>query len=496
VNQPIRRVALFCFLLITSLLVSSNYLQVVNADSYKKRPANLRTTYDVYAYPRGKIITADGTVIADSKPSGGITLKYQRTYPLGSAYGNITGYRSPSYGATDIEFILNKYLQGTDSSESVANFMDTLNGRSKKGGDVQLTLQNPVQQAAISALKNRQGSVVALDPTTGAILAMYSSPSFDPTGISSNDGDTAKAAGKVLEADKGKPNLNHTIQELYPPGSVFKVITAAAALDTGTFTEDQPTGADAHQFPAKSTGFSLTNEDRSDCPGTDLKSALAASCNSVYGYVGAKLGAQTIADYAARFGFNNPGLKIPQSVVPSTFPAPAKLGSDVLPLAMASVGQGDTQLTPLQGAMIAAAVANGGAIMQPYLVEKETAPNGHVTYQGKDHRHVLSQAVSPQTAAVLDDMMQNVVANGTASGLGIPGAKVGAKTGTAQRGAGQNPLAWYVSYASMNGKTVAVAVMIQTDNVNPNLRDTISGHDYAGPVAKAVEEAALGVAQH
>ncbi|NUR29679.1 MAG: penicillin-binding protein 2 [Catenulispora sp.] len=494
-NQPIRRVALFCFLLITSLLVASNYLQVVNADSYKARPANMRTTYDVYAYPRGKIITADGTVIADSKPSGGITLKYQRTYPLKSDYGNITGYRSPSYGATDIEFILNKYLQGTDSSESVANFMDTLTGKAKKGGDVQLTLQNSVQQAAIAGLKGKQGSVVALDPTTGAILAMYSSPSFDPNGISSNDGDIAKAAGKALEADKAKPHLNHAIQELYPPGSVFKVITAAAALDTGKFTENDPTGANAHQFPANSTGgYTLINEDKSDCPGTDLKSALAASCNSVYGYVGAQLGAPTIADYATRFGFSNPGLKIPQSVVPSTFPSPDKLSSSPLGLAQASVGQGDTQLTPLQAAMIAAAVANGGAIMQPYMVEKETAPNGHVTYQGKDHQHVFSQAVSPQTAAVLDDMMQNVVANGTASGLGIEGAKVGAKTGTAQRGAGQNPLAWYISYASLNGKSVAVAVMVQTDN--PNLRDSISGHDYAGPVAKAVEEAALGVGKH
>ncbi|GAA1959225.1 penicillin-binding transpeptidase domain-containing protein [Catenulispora subtropica] len=492
-NQPIRRVALFCFLLITALLVSSNYLQVVNADSYKARPGNMRTVYDAFAYPRGQITTADGTVIAGSKLSGGITLKYQRTYPLGGAYGNITGYKSPSYGSTDLEFILNKYLQGTDSSESVANFMDTLTGKSKKGGDVQLTLQNSVQQAAITAMKGREGSVVALDPTTGAILAMYSNPTFDPNGISSNDGDAASAAGKALEADKTKPNLNHATQELYPPGSVFKVITAAAALDTGKFTETDPTGANAHQYPANSTGYTLVNENKDDCPGTDLKAALAASCNSVYGYVGAQLGAQTIADYAGRFGFNNPGLKIPLPVVSSTFPAD-KLGNDQLGLAQASVGQGDTSLTPLQAAMIAAAVANDGKIMQPYLVDKETAPNGHVTYQGKDHQHLLSQAVSPQTAAMLDDMMQNVVTNGTGSGLGIEGAKVGAKTGTAQRGTGQNPLAWYVSYATMNGKSVAVAVMIKTDN--PNLRDSISGHDYAGPVAKAVEEAALGVGKH
>ena len=181
-NQPIRRVAIFCFLLIASLLVSSNYLQVVNADSYKARDGNRRILLDAFAFPRGKILTADGTVIADSVPSGGIQYKYQRTYPLKNDYANITGYKSVNYGATDIEFSLDKYLQGTDSSESVANFMDTLTGKSKKGGDVQLTLQNPVQQAAIKNLGAKVGSVVALDPTTGAILAMYSSPSFDQTG--------------------------------------------------------------------------------------------------------------------------------------------------------------------------------------------------------------------------------------------------------------------------------------------------------------------------
>lgn len=493
-NQPIRRVALFCFLLIVSLLVSSNYLQVVNADSYKARPGNLRTTYDAFAYPRGQITTADGTIIAGSKLSGGITLKYQRTYPQGTAYGNITGYKSPTYGATDLEFVLNKYLQGTDSSESVANFMDTLTGKDKKGGDVQLTLQNSVQQAAITALKDKQGSVVALDPATGAILAMYSSPSFDPNAISSNDGDTAKAAGEALDKDQRKPNLNHATQEIYPPGSIFKVITAAAGLDTGKFTESDATGADARQWPQNSTGYTIPNEGGVPCNGTDLKTALAQSCNSVYAYVGTQLGAATMSEYAQRFGLNNPGLKIPTPVSASHYPTPDKLAGNINALAQASIGQGDTSLSPLQAAMIAATVANGGTLMQPYLVDKETAPNGHVTYKGQDHRHVLSQVVSPQTAGELDDMMQNVVANGTAKGLGIDGVKVGGKTGTAQRASNQNPLAWYITYGSVNGKSVAVAVLVQTDN--PKLRDDISGSSYAGPVAKAVLEAALGVGQH
>jgi peptidoglycan glycosyltransferase len=491
VNQPIRRVALFCFLLIASLLVSSNYLQVVNADSYKKRDGNQRIRLDAFAYPRGRILTADGTVVADSVPSGGISYKYQRTYPLKSAYANVTGYTTIGYGSTDIESVLDQYLQGTDSSESVANFMDTLTGKSKKGGDVQLTLENSVQQAAIKGLGTRTGSVVALDPTTGAILAMYSNPTFDPNGIASNDSDTSAAAGKALEAQKDKPNLNHAIRENYPPGSVFKIITAAAALESGKFTEDTATGAPAGTLTWNGTTSQVPNEDHGTCANTDLKTALAQSCNSVYGWVGDQLGPQVMSDYAAKFGFNNPGLKVPMTVAQSNFPGPSVLGSDVVRLAQDSIGQGDTQATPLQAAMIAAAVANNGTIMQPYLVDKETAPNGHVTYKGSDHKHELSQAMQPSTAATIDDMMKNVVTNGTAKDDAVPGVDMGAKTGTAQRDLTQNPLAWFICYGSANGKKVAVAVMVQTDNLS--VRDTITGAGYAGPVADAVMKAALGV---
>ncbi|HEY0934685.1 MAG TPA: penicillin-binding transpeptidase domain-containing protein [Trebonia sp.] len=490
-NQPIRRVALFCFLLIASLLVSSNYLQVVNADSYKARAGNQRNILDAFAYPRGRILTADGTVVAQSVPSGGISYKYQRQYPLKADYANVTGYKTIGYGATGIESILDGYLKGTDSSESVANFMDTLTGKSKKGGDVQLTLQNPVQQVAISKMAGKVGSVVALDPTTGAILAMYSNPSFDPNGIASNDSGTSGAAGKALEAQKDKPNLNHVTQENYPPGSVFKIVTAAAALESGKYTETSDTGGPRGALTWPGSSSQLPNENHATCTGSDLKTALAQSCNSIYGYVADQLGASTMAEYAQKFGFDNPGLKIPLTVAQSNFPTAASLGSDSVALAQDSVGQNGTQATPLQAAMIAAAVANGGVIMQPYLVDKETAPNGHVTYKGSDHQHELSQAMQPATAATLDDMMQNVVANGTAAPDAVPGVQMGAKTGTAQRGTNQNPLAWFVCYGTANGKKVAVAVMVQTDN--PNVRDDVTGAGYAGPVAAAVMKAALGV---
>jgi cell division protein FtsI/penicillin-binding protein 2 len=491
VNQPIRRVALFCFLLIVSLLVSSNYLQVVNADSYKARGANQRNILDAYAFPRGEILTADGVVIAKSVPSGGVNYKYQRVYPLGAAYGNITGYKSLSFGATDIEYWNDKYLQGLESSETVSNFLDVLNGNTKKGGNVVLTLDNKVQQAAITAMGSKIGSVVALDPTTGAILAMYSNPSYDPSGVSNNNGKVATAAGNALGADKNKPNLNRAINELYPPGSIFKVVTAAAALESGKFNENDQTAADPRQMSFPNSPFKIHNENDGVCPGTDLKVALQNSCNTVFGYVGTQVGTPALAQTAANFGLNSPGLTVPMSVTPSVFPTNT-IGADQTFLAQASIGQFNDQLTPLQAAMIAGAVANGGTVMKPFMVQKEINSRGDVTSTTKPE--VLSQAFSnPATAQALDDMMVNVVNNGTGTNAQIPGVKVGGKTGTAQRGEGQNPLAWFISYATANGKTVAVAVLVQDDNAKQ--RDDISGGGYAAPVAKKVMEAALGVAE-
>lgn len=494
-NQPIRRVALFCFLLIVSLLVSSNYIQVVNADSYKSRSHNLRNILDAYAFPRGEIKTADGVVIAESVPSGGVNYKYQRKYPKGTEYANVTGYKSLTYGSTGLESIYDQYLQGNDSSEAVANFLDTISGTSRKGGDVQLTIQDKVQQAAISKLGGREGSVVALDPSTGAILAMYSSPSFDPNGIAANDSGTAKAAGDKLQTDKTKPNLNHALAETYPPGSIFKVITAAAALDSGKFNENDQTPADPNAVKFPGSSYTLGNENGSACPDTSLKTALQNSCNSVFGYVGDQLGTNALEDTAVKFGLNNAGLKVPQTVAQSVFPA-AEVANDPIHLAQSAIGQFDTRITVLQAAMIAAAVANHGTLMTPYMVDKEISPRGSVTYNAADHRDVLGQAMSSSTAAALNDMMVNVVQNGTGTNAQIPGVTVGGKTGTAQRStgqnAGQNPLAWFISYATApNGKSVAVAVLVQDNDASH--RDDITGGGFAAPVAQAVMEAALGV---
>jgi penicillin-binding protein A len=317
---------------------------------------------------------------------------------------------------------------------------------------------------------------------------MYSSPSFDPNGVAANDSKVSGPAADALGADKKKPNQNRTISETYAPGSIFKVVTAAAALDSGKFTERAATQADPNVlgFPG---GFSIRNENRETCPGTDLKTALQASCNTVFGYVGEQLGVNTMTQTAEQFGLNDPSLTVPLNVVQSVFPT-QQIGNDPSFLAQSSIGQYSTRMTPLQAAMIAAAVADGGTLMKPYLVQKEISPRGNTTSTAKPE--VLHQAMTPATAQILDDMMVNVVTNGTGTNAQIPGVKVGGKTGTAQRGQTLNPLAWFISYASVNDKKVAVAVLVQDDNANQ--RDDISGGGFAAPVAKQVMETALGVA--
>lgn len=488
-NQPIRRVAIFCFLLIASLLVASNYIQVVNADSYTSRAANKRNLYDQYAYPRGEITTADGKVIAQSLPSNGINFKYQRQYPKGSLYANITGYKSTGFGQTGVENQLDQFLQGNGGSLAVSNFLDTVTGKPRRGGNVQLTIDSKVQEVANAAMAGKQGSVVALDPTTGAILAMYSNPTYDPNTIVPNDGIGVTKALTALNADPEKPNVNNAIRETYAPGSIFKIVTAAAALDSGKFTETGPTGAPTTYLPFDDSRSGLTNEDGA-CGDDTLRTALAQSCNTVFGFVGRQVGEPTMIDTAHKFGLDTPGLATPLPVVQSVFPTQS-MGQTSL--AQASIGQFDTRITPLQAAMIAAAVANDGTLMQPYLVAKETSDRGSTAFSATPK--VFSQAMSPQAAKALQDMMVNVVQTGTGKNGQIIAADgtpvtVGGKTGTAQRGAKQNPLAWFISYASLNGKNVAVAVLVQDSQAS---RQDISGGGLAAPVAQQVMKAVLGI---
>jgi penicillin-binding protein A len=302
VNRPIRRVSIACLLLMLSLLIADNLIQLVQADSLRNRPQNSRQREMDLARPRGPIVVG-GTVIAESTPVDDV-YKYQRKYPLGALYAPVTGYFS-IVSSTQVENAENGILSGQDSRLFIRRLSDYFTGRQPKGGTVELTLDPKTQFAAASALGNRKGAVVALDPKTGAILALVTSPSFDPNLLAVHDGKTLNANDRALTADPNKPLLDRGTELIYPPGSTFKLITAAAALSSGKYTEDTQIDApDALPLP-QSTAV-LHNFGGETCSPTGRESlldALTTSCNTAFAKLGLTLGAPALADQARKFGF-------------------------------------------------------------------------------------------------------------------------------------------------------------------------------------------------
>jgi peptidoglycan glycosyltransferase len=496
VNKPLRKAAIFTLVLFALLMINANFVQVVKASSYQNHPTNGRLLLDEYSRARGPILV-DGKPVAESVPTSG-TLKYLREYPQGSTYAQATGYASIDYGETGIESAENSLLNGTDNRLFVSRLKDLFTGKQQQGGAVVLTLNAAAQQAAVNGLKENggEGAVVAIQPSTGAILALASSPTFNPNELSTHDRTAAANAANALSKDKDQPLLDRATSETYPPGSVFKIVTAAAALQTGTYTNTTTPipGAPATALPLPGTNNVLPNEDGETCASTSMTVALEQSCNSVYGYIGLKVGAPALQQEAESFGLNSFGksnnqLKIPMSVAQSQFPTNLTQPGNQPFLAYSSIGQYNVQITPLQAAMITATVANNGVVMKPYLVDRELEPDTSVL--SKTQPQQLSTAMSSENAQKIAAMMQQVVEgpDGTGAQARIPGISVAGKTGTAQRGAGQNPLAWFVSFAPVNNPQVAVAVLVEDNNAQ---RDEISGGGLAAPIAKSVMEAVLG----
>lgn len=484
-NRPLRRVAIFCLLLFAALMINANYIQIVKASSYTSHPDNRRNLLNDYSYQRGPILV-DNKPVAQSVPSSG-DLKYQRQYPQGSLYSQITGYASINFGKTGIEYYENSILNGTSDKLFIRNLLDLFNGKQKQGGSVELTLNAKAQQAAAAGLQGREGSVVALDPTTGAILALYSNPTFDPSPLASHDGTVESQAANALDKDPAKPLLDHAIGETYPPGSIFKIVTSAAALQNGfNSTDTIPAPSDQLTF-TDAPNNPLGNENGEICGDTSMTVGLERSCNTVYGYLGLQVGPQKLAAEASEFGINS-SYKVPMSTAQSVFPTSIPASAQSL-VAKSAIGQQDVRITPLQAAMLAATVANKGQAMMPYLVAAELGPNGQTVSTAKPQALPGPPAMSASTAQELTQMMVGVVDNGTGTNAQIDGVKVAGKTGTAQRGAGQNPLAWFVSFAPADNPKVAVAVLVQDDQANAQ---DISGGGFAAPIAKSVMEAVMG----
>ena len=483
-NAPIRRLSVVVALMFCALLVSSTYIQFVQAGSLQDRPDNRRTLLASYARERGQILVG-GVPIAKSVPTKD-ELKWQRVYPQALLYSHVTGYYSFTYGAGGgLEGAENSLLSGSSDKLFYRRVTDMLTGKQPTGASLELTINPAAQAAADKALGNQRGAVVALNPQTGEILALVSHPAYDPSLLSSHDTAAVVRSWKQLNADRFAPAVDRAIAgTLYPPGSTFKLVTAAAALSSGKFTEQsQLPGPAALTLPQ--TTATLPTDDHQPCgPNnkTSLTHALEVSCNSAFGWLGMQLGANALQSQAAKFGFGD-RFTVPMSVTPSSFPSQLNQPQ----LAQSSIGQYDVRVTPLQVAMIAAAIGNHGVVMNPYLVKRVTSSDLEVIDQQQPEQ--LSQAISADTAAALTRMMEAVVRSGTGTAAQINGVAVAGKTGTAQHGVGLAPHAWFTGFAPADNPKVAVAVVVEDGGSVGN--EAVGGR-VAAPIARAVMQAVLG----
>ncbi|MFE0651520.1 peptidoglycan D,D-transpeptidase FtsI family protein [Streptomyces sp. NPDC059534] len=483
-NKPLRRVAIFCGLLVLALLLRDNWLQFVRADELNAHSRNKRVQIERYANVRGNIIV-DGKPITGSVDSQDTFYKYKRTYTDGPMWAPVTGYASQAYDANQIEKIEDGILTGNDDRLFFDRTLAMFTGEKKKGGDVITTLNGAAQKAAFEGLGNKTGAVVAIEPKTGKILAMASTPSYDPSSFAGYSGKDEKA-WVALEKDKNKPKLNRAIREIYPPGSVFKVVTAAAALENGKITDiNAPTDTPEPYILPLST-VPMKNHARG-CKNASLNQALEVSCNSVFAKLGDEVGRDKMVEMAEKFGFNAEQF-VPVRAAASVYDKKMDRGGN----AQSSIGQFNTATTPLQMAMVTAAIANDGKLMKPYMIDQLRAPNLDILKQNEPEE--MSRPVSPANAQLLQQMMENVVTDGTGGNadLNMDGVKVGGKTGTAQHGEknAKRPYAWFISYAkTAEGSPVAVAVVVE-DSAGTD-REDISGGGLAAPIAKAVMKAVM-----
>ena len=467
-------------LLVLALMVNITWVQFVDAGKLRDANGNIRVLLREYSRERGPILVGS-TPVAKSIPTAD-QLKFLRTYSSGPMYAPATGYYSVIYGATGIERSENSVLSGSDDRFFVDRLEQLFAGRAVQGGAVRLTLNAKAQQAAYDGLKGRTGAVVAIDPRTGAILALVSSPSFDPNQLTSHKTVNDRAAYNKYLADPARPMLNRPLAMTLPPGSVFKLVTAAAALENGYKPSTVVPGPAKLKLPL--TTHELNNWTGLACgPGdkTTLLNALAVSCNTAFASIGMALGNDKILAQADKFGFNTSFL-VPMRAATSAYPMTANAPET----AMSAIGQFDVTASALQMAMVGAGISDGGTVMTPYLVAQVLGPDLSVLEQATPAQ--FSQAMTPQNSAEELSMMEAVVAQGTGSNAQIPGIRVGGKTGTAQSGTNARAHAWFVGVAPIPEPTVSVAVVLQ----NGGGAAEVSGNQLAAPIAKAVMEALLG----
>lgn len=482
-NAPIRRLAVLVSLMFAALLVATTYIQFFQADDLRDRPGNRRTLLAEYGRERGAILV-QGTPVAESVPTDN-DLRWMRTYGQGRLYSHLTGYYSFIYGpGVGLERAANSLLAGSDDSLFYRRIPDLILGRDPSGATLELTIDPAVQRAASEALGDRRGAVVALDPRTGAILAMVSHPTFDPNSVSSHNLSAVQQAYAELNEDSARPLLNRAIGgDLYPPGSVYKLVVAAAALESNEFQPDTELPSPL-RYTLPGTQTSIPNFGGSSCSGgdtTSLADSIRVSCNTSLAWLANELGAEALNTQSEAFGFGQP-LQVPMTVTPSRYPADA----DDAQVALTGIGQYDVRVTPLQIAMISAGIANDGTVMTPYLID--TVRDKDLDPIDTTREQELTTAVSPSTAQELTDMMVSVVESGSGSRAAVPGVQVAGKTGTAEYGTSGAAHAWFTGFAPADEPTIAIGIIVEsaTDDWTGE-----TGGVIAAPIARAVLEAGV-----
>jgi len=501
-NRSIKRIAIAVLVMFVVLLINVNYLQAVEPSSLATRPLNDRAAYNQNRVQRGNIVTADGVTVATTKASAGL-YPWQRVYTDGPVYAPVTGYdtvftaaQAPNY-AGGVERSEDSLLTGTGSELAFRNFIDTITNKPEKGATVQLTVNSKAQQVAYQQLaaaltgktangKQTVGGVVAINPTTGAILAMASYPSYDPNQLAVHSTPDLNQVYQQLSNQNPSPLINNASQTTLPPGSTFKIVTSSAwyTQDAG---RNPSTVINSPQPLTLPNGNVLNNDNGEQCGNgsgkTPVAYAFAQSCNTPFAALGIQLGGATIKSMATSYGLNNPAAgSIPGvSVGESNFTAEA----DKSFTAYDAIGQHDTTVTPLQEAMFAATVANGGTLMKPYLVQQITAGDLSVVQQAQPQQ--LSQPISATVAGYEKQMMTDVVQQPEGTGFQFNsnnenGLVIAGKTGTAQTTTSSNPDAVFTAFAPADNPKIAVGVMIQGGGY---------GAAAAAPIAVAVIQAYL-----
>ncbi len=500
-ERRIRRLGIALVLLFTVLFGQLAYVQVFAADDIKNHPANFsRQLIAEYNVQRGKILTADGLVLAESVPaSGGSRYRYERRYPHGDLYGYITGFYSRIYGRSALEQSMNPYLSGEAPELAISTFTDLFLGRSKRGANIFVTIDPNLQEVARTAMGANEGAVVAMDPRTGDILALYSTPGFDPSELSSGTDAEIRAAWKRLNADPEKPLLALSHQELFLPGSSFKIVTASAALENGFGPDSR--WPNPHRLTLPLTNEQLQNFGDDHCNGGSSQitmiEAFEESCNVTFAEIGLELGPERMAAQARAYGLC--GTLPPERTTcdeelisfelpfeNGRFPEPEYFERNDPLLAFSAIGLDNDLVNPLQMALIASAVANGGTMPQPRIVTEVRDSQGRVAREFGAGE--VGRAISEESARALTQMMIAVVNEGSGYLAAIPGIQVAGKTGTATNGEGRPPNAWFTAFAPAEVPRIAVSVIVLDGG---NLGSEATGGQVAAPIVKQLIEAYL-----